>query len=81
MVRKIQNPSSLIQSGIFFKCIKAVMTIVIFTMNGTINDYFVTTFFFATSLGGLVYLNKCGYNYPAKPKNQEEIDPVFTLRC
>ena len=57
------------------------MTIIIFTMNGTINDYFVSLFFFSTSVGGLVYLSKCGYNYPLKPKKEEEVDPVYNLRC
>jgi hypothetical protein len=50
-------------------------------MNGNINDYFVSVFFFATSLCGLVYLSKCGYNYPLKPKDKENEDPVYNLRC
>jgi len=49
-------------------------------MNGTVNDYFVCVFFFAVSVGGLVYLSKCGYNYPSAPKNNEENDPVMNLR-
>lgn len=55
------------------------MTIIVFTMNGTINDYFVAIFFFATSFGGLVYLQRCGFNKPIKPK-LEETDQVVQLR-
>ena len=79
LTTKIENPSSLVLAGLIFKSIKAVMTIIIFTMNGTINDYFVSVFFFSTSLCGLVYLQKCGYNYPLKPKDNE--NQVYNLRC
>ena len=61
--------------------LKAAMTIVIFTMNGTINDYFVSVFFLATSVGGWVYLWKCGYNNPLPPKDKETEDPVYNMRC
>ena len=77
----ITNLSSLIQAGLIFKCLKGGMTIIIFTMNGTINDYFVSTFFFATSACGLVYLSKCGYNFPLTPKDKQSEDPVYILRC
>jgi len=55
------------------------MTIIIFSMNGNINDYMVSVFFFATSLCGLVYLSKCGYSFPEKPEHDEN-DKVMLLR-
>jgi len=56
LATKISDPSNLIQAGLIFKCIKAAMTIIVFTMNGVTNDYFVSVFFLTTSICGLVYL-------------------------
>ena len=77
MTTKIENPNNLIQIGIIFKCIKAVMTIIIFTMNGVTNDYFVSVFFFTTSFCGLVYFSKAGYNMPYTPTADMCPDPEY----
>ena len=77
---KISDPSSLIQAGLIFKCIKAAMTITILSNNGVANDYFVITFFLTTSVCGLVYLSKGGYNIPPTPNADEDDDKVLVLR-
>ena len=61
------------------------MTIIIFTMNGVTNDYFVSIFFMTTSICGLVYLSKAGYNMPDPPvsegsTDQDYINQVLTLK-
>jgi len=72
LTQKIHDPSNMIQAGLVLKCIKAGMTITIFTMNGVPNDYFVSFFFLITSICGIIYLSKAGYDIPIKPKQDEE---------
>ena len=67
LTSKISDPSNMVQAGMVLKCIKTILAISIFTMNGATNDYFVSLFFIVTSLCGVVYLRNAGYNVPEKP--------------
>ena len=67
-------------SGLILKCFKACMTIIIFTLNGTSNDYFVIIFFLTTTVCGLTYLDKAGYSIPPNPSGEEEEDKVEELK-
>ena len=77
---KIQEPSSFIFVSVILKCIKAVLVILVFSCNGNMNDYFVSFFFVATSLCGLVYVRGCGYRLPEELKPEEERNDVLRLR-
>jgi hypothetical protein len=77
---KIADPSNMLLVGLILKCFKACMTIIIFTMNGTANDYFVTIFFLTTTVCGLTYLDKAGYSIPSNPQGEEEEDKVEELK-
>lgn len=65
---EIQDPSAYIQLGSFFKIIKAVVTIAVFTLNGQKNDYFMAYFFFWTCLLGAIYFWLCGFEIPITNK-------------
>jgi len=77
---KIKEPSRLISASVIFKCLKAVMIIVVFTCNGNMNDYFVAFFFVATSMCGLIYLRSSGYELPEDLSPEEEDNPALILR-
>lgn len=62
--RNINMPAIYIQIASFFKVIKAVATIATFTMNNSINDFFICYFFFATSVCGTIFFNYCGFERP-----------------
>jgi len=47
-----------------FKMIKAVASILMFSLNNTMNDFFCAYFFMATSFLGWLYFTICGYVYP-----------------
>ena len=48
-------------ASVIFKILKSISMIMIFALNGTNNDYFVSFFFLATSLNGIIYLKLCGF--------------------
>lgn len=50
--------------GTFFKINRAALTIALFALNSTMNDFFVCYFFMVTSLLGYVYLSMCGFERP-----------------
>jgi hypothetical protein len=77
---KVNDPTNILLAGLILKCLKACMTIIVFTMNGGSNDYFVTLFFVTTSVCGLVYLSKAGYSTLSAPKGEEEEDQYQALR-
>lgn len=50
--------------GTFFKINRAALTIALFALNSTMNDFFVCYFFMVTSLLGFIYLRMCGFEVP-----------------
>jgi len=48
-------------ASVIFKILKAVMTIVVFSVNGNTNDVFVAFFFLTVSINGIIYLYLGGY--------------------
>ena len=63
---RIKSPSTYLMASVIFKILKAITTIMVFSLNGNNNDYFVAFFFFSTSLNGIIYLKICGYQMPLK---------------
>lgn len=61
---QVKDPSSYVQIGSFFKTLKAVVTIAVFTLNSNKNDYFMALFFFWTCLMGSIYLLLAGFEIP-----------------
>ena len=53
---KIKEPSTYLMSSLFFKILKAIMTIIVFSVNGNTNDFFVAWFFLSISINGISYL-------------------------
>jgi len=60
----IHDPSSYAQATIIFKILGAQMTLLVFCLNGNLNDYFIAWFFMSSSFIGWVYLNIAGYKIP-----------------
>ena len=58
---KIKMGSTYLMSSLFFKILKASMTIIVFSVNGNTNDFFVAWFFLAVSINGIIYLRMSGY--------------------
>ena len=56
----------------FFKIINACLTIMVFTMNGNVNDYFVGLFFLFSCHLGKGFFEKTGLMIPEKFKLDDE---------
>jgi hypothetical protein len=69
---EIQDPSAYIQIGSFFKILKAVITISVFTLNGSKNDYFMAYFFYWTCTLGGIYFTLSGYQKPITQKEDRD---------
>ena len=54
-VGQLKDPSSFVMASVIFKTLKAVFTIIVFSLNGNLNDIFVAYFFLVTSLTGTYY--------------------------
>jgi len=59
-------------ASLIFKILKAVMTIIVFSVNGNTNDLFVAFFFLTISANGIVYLNLCGYIAVIEDEDEED---------
>ena len=69
----LENVNDLVNSSIFLKTLKACLIVVMFTVNGTVNDYFLCLFFMTTSLSGLIYLKISGYRWRRAEINWDEL--------
>jgi hypothetical protein len=58
-------------SSLFFKILKASMTIIVFSVNGNTNDFFVAWFFLAVSINGIIYLRMSGYRRQLETSDKE----------
>ena len=58
---KVKTPGAYLMASVIFKILKAVMTIVVFSVNGNTNDVFVAFFFLTVSINGIIYLYLGGY--------------------
>ena len=71
---RINEPGSILQIATVFKIMKCCLTIMVFTYNGNVNDYFVGLFFFYTGHIGINYYLHAGLYMPHKAfhRNQGE---------
>ena len=70
---RIDSPTTYLMAAVIFKILKGVATILIFSMNGSSNDFYVAWFFFCSSVNGIIYLEICGYHMP---KVDEHSSPI-----
>ena len=76
----IKEAGSILAISMSFKILKAFLVIMVFTYNGTTNDFFVGAFFFWTCKLGKNYLGKSGYKLPNKPFLKEK-DKTKIIDC
>lgn len=74
--KQIKTPNSFIQIATVFKILKACLTVMVLTYNGTINDYFIGAFFFYTALLGQMFFGRAGLFIPKKPYQRSDSDGV-----
>lgn len=70
---QIQNPGSIVQISTIFKILKSILTMMVLTYNGNINDYFIILFFFYTTFIGTHFFQHAGLHIPYKAFYQEEL--------
>lgn len=73
---QIKEPGSIVQIATVFKILKTSLTIMVFTYNGNVNDYFVGLFFFYTGYIGMCFFDKAGLKMPQKDYYQDEEDEL-----
>ena len=59
---QIQEPGSILSVSIVFKVVNAMLVIVVFTLNGNINDYFVLFFFMSSCILGRDFFYYAGFS-------------------
>ena len=68
----IKEAGSILAISLSFKILKAWLIIMVFTYNGTTNDFFVGAFFFWTCKLGKNYFRNSGYRLPNQPFRKEK---------
>jgi len=64
---QLSSPKAYIQLASFFKVLKALLTIAVFTINGNDNDFFLCWFFGCTAGLGALYMDRQGFERPELP--------------
>jgi hypothetical protein len=65
--QQIKESGSFLAISTAFKIIKCILTIMVFSYNGNINDYFIGMYFFFSSYVGAEFFKRSGKTIPARP--------------
>ena len=65
----IENTSTYVMAEVIFQILKAITGIIIFCINGNLNDLFLAYFFMVTGICGHLYMNMSGFEYESNVQN------------